>query len=513
MQFAVDGYRVEGAPIELVGDTATIRVGDGTTAGAGFTAVLAAPLTGSARLRKTDLGTLDFAGGPANSYAGGTSIDGGVLQISDDAQLGAPAGDLSFDGGTLRTSCDCLVELDRAITLEAGGGTLDAFQTSAIGIPGAIAGPGGLTVRGNAVYLTGENDYAGGTVIAGGLLQLGRGGTSGSIVGDVLNDGRLWFDRSDTLAMAGDITGSGSVRQYGEGTTILSGRSSYSGATAVDAGTLQAGAAGAFSAASAYSVAAGGTLYLADFDQRVARLENAGQVSLGQVPDTRLTVAGDYVGQEGLLHFTTRLEGDDSPTDRLVDRGRRHRHRPRGGRERRRRRRPDRRGHQADRRCRRLEASFTLAGITVVDDRPVVVAGAFAYALWQGSASDPADGDWYLRSQSSVQPGPPLVQPGVPVYEAYPRALLALNDLPTMQERIGNRYWQGAGNPPGLEGGPARSCPRAVSWRTGAPGRGSRRRGQACSPTRSSAGVPTTTSTSGSCRSAWTGRCARPTAA
>ena len=34
----------------------------------------------------------------------------------------------------------------------------------------------------------------------------------------------------------------------------------------------------------------------------------------------------------------------------------------------------------------------------------------------------------------------------MPIYEAYPRALLALNGLPTMQERIGNRYWTGAGN-------------------------------------------------------------------
>ena len=51
-----------------------------------------------------------------------------------------------------------------------------------------------------------------------------------------------------------------------------------------------------------------------------------------------------------------------------------------------------------------------------------------------------------------MQPGPPQVQPGVPIYEAYPRTLLALNGLPTMQERIGNRYWNGAGNPAGLDG-------------------------------------------------------------
>ena len=47
------------------------------------------------------------------------------------------------------------------------------------------------------------------------------------------------------------------------------------------------------------------------------------------------------------------------------------------------------------------DASFTLVGDNVFDGRPVVVAGAFAYSLWQNGVADPADGDWYLRSQST----------------------------------------------------------------------------------------------------------------
>ncbi len=35
----------------------------------------------------------------------------------------------------------------------------------------------------------------------------------------------------------------------------------------------------------------------------------------------------------------------------------------------------------------------------------------------------------------------PLYQPGVPVYEVYARSLLAFNGLPTLQQRVGNRYW------------------------------------------------------------------------
>lgn len=38
-----------------------------------------------------------------------------------------------------------------------------------------------------------------------------------------------------------------------------------------------------------------------------------------------------------------------------------------------------------------------------------------------------------------------MYQPGVPLYESYAQSLLALNGLPTLQQRVGNRHWgQGA---------------------------------------------------------------------
>ena len=67
----------------------------------------------------------------------------------------------------------------------------------------------------------------------------------------------------------------------------------------------------------------------------------------------------------------------------------------------------------------------------------------------------PGDGDWYLRSSlinpagstaSSAPPAPagPLYQPGVPLYENYAQVLLGMNELPTLQQRAGNRYWGGS---------------------------------------------------------------------
>src|SRR5690606_1266649 len=104
MQFAVDGYAVQGDPIALVGTAPTIRVGDGTAAGAEMTATVSSVLTGSSGLTKSDLGTLVLTG--ANSFTGGTAVSGGTLQVASDANLGAASGGLSLDGGTLRTTAD-----------------------------------------------------------------------------------------------------------------------------------------------------------------------------------------------------------------------------------------------------------------------------------------------------------------------------------------------------------------------------------------------------------------------
>ena len=80
--------------------------------------------------------------------------------------------------------------------------------------------------------------YSGGTTIGAGTLQLGAGGTSGSILGNVADNGTLAFNRSDTVSFRGVISGTGLVNQIGSGTTVLTGNNSYGGATTVSAGSL-----------------------------------------------------------------------------------------------------------------------------------------------------------------------------------------------------------------------------------------------------------------------------------
>jgi fibronectin-binding autotransporter adhesin len=101
-------------------------------------------------------------------------------------------------------------------------------------------------VGSGTLILSGANSYTGTTEISGGTLQIGDGGTSGTLgAGAVLNDGALVFNRSDALTVTQAISGSGSVTQAGAGTLVLAAANTYSGGTAINAGTLALGHIGA----------------------------------------------------------------------------------------------------------------------------------------------------------------------------------------------------------------------------------------------------------------------------
>lgn len=93
------------------------------------------------------------------------------------------------------------------------------------------------------LVLKGENDYTGGTKVTRGVLQIGDGGTKGSISGEVVtgNEGMLAFDRSDEVTFGSNITGEGKLVQNGKGTLVLIGANSYSGGTIIRNGALQIG--------------------------------------------------------------------------------------------------------------------------------------------------------------------------------------------------------------------------------------------------------------------------------
>ncbi|MDH6150430.1 outer membrane autotransporter protein [Paraburkholderia sp. WSM4179] len=320
MQFAVNGYVLTGGPITLVGSAATpgesiIRVGDGTAPGASYVATIDSVLAGNSRLVKSDLGTLVMDG--ANAYTGGTQMNGGVLQVRSDSNLGASSGTLGFNGGTLRTTGTFATA--RATTLGDDGGTFEPIAGTTLTLDSGVSGTGVLTKAGpGTLVFAADNSYTNRTEIKAGTLQLGNGGTAGSIAGNVIDDGVLAFNRSDTYTYGGNIWGSGAVQQIGPGVTVMTGSNTYTGPTFVVAGTLRAGATNTLSPGSVVGIDPRAALDLNGFDETVAGLANAGLVRFGGAPGTTLRVAGNYIGDGGALALNTYLGSDGSPTDRLV---------------------------------------------------------------------------------------------------------------------------------------------------------------------------------------------------
>src|SRR5262249_36473471 len=82
------------------------------------------------------------------------------------------------------------------------------------------------------------NTYTGGTTISAGTLQLGNGGTTGSVTTSIVDNARLVFNRSDNVTYGGVISGSGSVIKGGGGVLTLTANNTYTGPTVIEGGVL-----------------------------------------------------------------------------------------------------------------------------------------------------------------------------------------------------------------------------------------------------------------------------------
>ncbi|WP_424579312.1 MULTISPECIES: autotransporter family protein [Bradyrhizobium] len=416
------------------------------------------------------------------SFAAGT----GTLNISGGSTLETTilsrpgtggAAQINFDNAILRARINSVGFIAAFapgnLNIAAGGLTVDT-QAFTVSANGGFSGVGGLTKTGaGTLNLRASNAYAGATVITSGTLALAFNGSiaassrvvangtfsisgitaAGTNIQSLAGTGTVALGvKNLTITNANDvfagvIGGTGGLTLTG-GTQTLAGANTYNGATNVNAGTLRAGAANTFSAASAFTVASGGMLDLAGFNQTVASLGNAGVVALGSAPGTTLTVTGNYVGNGGTVQLNTRLGGDSSPTDLLRVQGSTSgtsslRVTNVGG-----------TGAQTVEGIKVVDVvgasngSFSLLGNYVLHGEQAVVGGAYAYTLQKNGIATPGDGDWYLRSSlinpPVSAPSGPLYQPGVPLYENYAQVLLGMNDLPTLQQRAGNRYWGGS---------------------------------------------------------------------
>ncbi|MFA5335578.1 MAG: autotransporter domain-containing protein [Candidatus Omnitrophota bacterium] len=158
-------------------------------------------------------------------------------------------------------------------TIDGSGST----WTNDFGLTVGDSGTGKLIISdGGSVSVTAG---AGTTTIASvggstGTLTIGAGGASGTIDTAIINGGSgtatLKFNHTDaSYTFDPQLTGSLKVEQNGAGTTIISGNNTYTGTTAINAGTLVASNSGALGNGSAVTVAAGATLDVGTTDVTV----------------------------------------------------------------------------------------------------------------------------------------------------------------------------------------------------------------------------------------------------
>ncbi|SDZ88624.1 autotransporter outer membrane beta-barrel domain-containing protein [Nitrosospira multiformis] len=227
--------------IDLGGVIPTIQVQGGSIEGH---ARINGTLSGTGGLQVIGTGNdmLELTG--ANTYLGETFVNSSTLVVSADNNMGASMGWLRLSNGTLRNTAS--FTMTRGVLLDFGGGT---FHTDAnLEVAGPILsmfGMGNLTKTGSAqLILSGNNFYFGDTVISAGTLQVGNGGITGSITGNVINNGTLAFNRSDDTSYGGVVSGTGGLIKLGPGRLTLTGENTYIGGTAIAAGALQIGNGG-----------------------------------------------------------------------------------------------------------------------------------------------------------------------------------------------------------------------------------------------------------------------------
>ncbi|MBJ7440121.1 MAG: autotransporter domain-containing protein [Sphingopyxis sp.] len=150
----------------------------------------------------------------------------------------------------------------------------------------------------------------GASIASGAIVRYGDGGTNGNISGSIENEGRLIYNRSDTLTQlaTGAITGGGTVEIVGTGRLALTTTNSWTGATLITNGALRGDAADVFSASSAVVIGADGTLDLNGFDQSVASIAGTGAIATNSADNS---VGGTLTtgGSNGSTNFAGRISG------------------------------------------------------------------------------------------------------------------------------------------------------------------------------------------------------------
>ncbi|WKT92260.1 autotransporter domain-containing protein [Brucella anthropi] len=227
-----------------------LSAGGGTIDMAGNESTIRRAISGSGGLTVKDSsnsanGTLTLEG--MNDYTGATTIaDGATLALSGQGRVNQSSG-VQVDG-TFDVSNASSAQINNLSG--HGNGALGSnylqINNAAGTFSGVISGVGGVNIGSGQQVFTGTNSYTGGTgIMAGAVLELGNGGTEGSVAGSITNYGAVVFNRSDDVLYNGEITGNGLFAHVGSGKLTLTTTSSSRGDVLIGPdSTLQLGSGG-----------------------------------------------------------------------------------------------------------------------------------------------------------------------------------------------------------------------------------------------------------------------------
>jgi autotransporter-associated beta strand protein len=305
---ATQAGQISAAFQKLGGGTLAIAgsVSGGATVSAGTLQIGNGGAAGSITGNITDNATLVFNRNDTLPYAGAISGTGSVTQAGTGVTI--LTGTNTYTGGTTINS-GATLQIGNAGTSNVGtsgsisgnvtnNGILTFDRHDDVTFGGVISGSGSLTKIGTGgLTLTGANTYTGGTALLGGALLIGNGGTTGSIAGDIFDGNVVAFNRSDSVTFGGVISGYGALLKFGAGSLTLSGINTYSGDTAIIAGTLNVTGAIAGSNVSIGATLSGsGTV-------GTATILSGGTLAPGDAPGviSNLHVSGNLTFQGGAL--------------------------------------------------------------------------------------------------------------------------------------------------------------------------------------------------------------------